>query len=575
MQISPFKVSFADDQLALLKSQLRVAHIARPTFEAGIGAGTDDNTPCFGLKRDWLVGAKEYWEKGFDWRKAEARINALSHYTALIPSPTTSSSSPPFKLHFIHSLATRPHPRTILFIHGWPGSFLEFIDIVSLLREGGDFNVVVASSPGYAFSDPPPRDREFCDEDVAELLEGLMRGLRYDEYAVQVGDWGQTVARLMAIKYPAVGEKFLEWSDETPSLDEILTSATLWWLTDTFPTSIYTYRDPVSESGRPQDHYIPKPTGFSSFHREILPSPRSWAEKACNLQFYRSHASGGHFAALEKPQVLAADLREFLDLVWPLSAAFATPNTTSASDLVTLAAAEKCLDAIVLPGGLQDGARCVDAAGNTIGHWAAIYAGAFANSSAFAGILTPQNALHIERAIDLFFRPLPYIPAPAQFGKSISTLIAELMLNFFGAEFGATSLAAPVVGTATDPAYFPTSKGSISPVALDFYWGTALSAFQSEGYATDSNWKRNVDRDGEPDPYGNSVEFWTRWPSDVLLARDLGTNTFRIGVSWARIEPLQGQFNETALRLYGDMMQAISDNGMTPMITLDHFGPIP
>ncbi|KAM0749652.1 alpha/beta-hydrolase [Meredithblackwellia eburnea MCA 4105] len=388
MQVEAFKVEIGQEQLETLKLQVKVAHIPRQTYETGSNHGQD-----WGVSRDWLVAAKEHWLNNFDWRKQESRINSLQQYTAKVPLPASATKPARFhKIHFIHvpaqtkSSPTQPSPRTILFLHGWPGSILEFIDIIHVLRQMGNFNIVAPSHPGYLYSDPPPLDTNFNDEDDAEIMLGLMKGLGYDEFVIQAGDWGQTVGRIMAVKYAEVlavhfnflpfgwapegapdsstlslqdrkglerlqdfmdrgraysnahntrpstislvlsssplallawiGEKFLSWSDTSPSLDEILTAVTLWFLTDTFPSSIYTYRDSVGESGRPQDWFVNKPTGFSSFAKEIMPVPKAWAETCCDLQFYRYHESGGHFAAMEKPEVLANDLVEFLDLVW-------------------------------------------------------------------------------------------------------------------------------------------------------------------------------------------------------------------------------------------------------------------
>jgi microsomal epoxide hydrolase len=143
-----------------------------------------------------------------------------------------------------------------------------------------------------------------------------------------------------------IGEKFLEWTDEDPPLDKILDDVTLYWLTDTFPRCIYTYRgvrrevdclpEPVADSilelqhtgiptdcqrqsctfpyrtrtiwiiltvlqivnrsGRPAPRFTSKPTGYSLFRYELMPFPKSWAETAFNIVSFNEHAKGGHFA---------------------------------------------------------------------------------------------------------------------------------------------------------------------------------------------------------------------------------------------------------------------------------------
>lgn len=121
---------------------------------------------------------------------------------------------------------------------------------------------------------------------------------------------------------PWIAEKFLTWSDDntTPSLDEILESVTLYYLTDTFSTAIYPYRQ-LFTPGNIGAHENPKwrinkPFGFSWFPKEIAPVPRTWVETTGDLVWWREHSEGGHFAALERSEALLGDLLEFVELVW-------------------------------------------------------------------------------------------------------------------------------------------------------------------------------------------------------------------------------------------------------------------
>ncbi|EGR53043.1 uncharacterized protein TRIREDRAFT_103175 [Trichoderma reesei QM6a] len=122
------------------------------------------------------------------------------------------------------------------------------------------------------------------------------------------------------VVFGRIGEKFLAWTDEDPPLDEVLASVTLYWLTETFPRSIYPYRQLftpgiIGAHENPQWH-INKPFGYSFFPKELAPIPRAWVETTGNLNIYRQHESGGHFAAMEKSEDLLADVEEFLGLVW-------------------------------------------------------------------------------------------------------------------------------------------------------------------------------------------------------------------------------------------------------------------
>lgn len=146
-----------------------------------------------------------------------------------------------------------------------------------------------------------------------------------------------------------IGEKFLSWSDpDCPlSLHIILESVSLYWLTDSIARCIYPYRqvgnavicaffeyclwpqegiltlvsktttqiaDP--DKPRPPLPFISKPMGYSSFAHELAKTPRAWVDLEGNVVFYRYHEKGGHFAALEQPEVLLADFEEFVVIAW-------------------------------------------------------------------------------------------------------------------------------------------------------------------------------------------------------------------------------------------------------------------
>lgn len=114
-----------------------------------------------------------------------------------------------------------------------------------------------------------------------------------------------------------IGEKFAAWTNKTPTLDTILTFITVYWLTETFPRSIYradfVSSDVVPSHGNPRWR-IPdgKPFGFSAFPKEILLVPRAWVERTGKVTFWREHKKGGHFAALEVPEVMLRDLEDFV-----------------------------------------------------------------------------------------------------------------------------------------------------------------------------------------------------------------------------------------------------------------------
>lgn len=105
----------------------------------------------------------------------------------------------------------------------------------------------------------------------------------------------------------------------------------------------------------------------------------------------------------------------------------------------------------------------------------------------------------------------------------------------------------------------------------DFIWGVSSSAYQSEGGAVESNWSRFNAEKPEQDRYANSVDFRHRYREDVALAKAMGINTYRIGINWARVEPKKGQIDATEMAYYDDLVLALKQAGIAPLITLDHF----
>lgn len=113
-RIEPFKVHLTDEQLQELKDGLRAGHVAYATYEQL----TTDR--YFGIRREQLRNLKSYWETSFDWRKQEARLNAVPHFIAHLPQSNESA----FRMHFMHEPSSDPDAVPILLLHGWPVCFL-------------------------------------------------------------------------------------------------------------------------------------------------------------------------------------------------------------------------------------------------------------------------------------------------------------------------------------------------------------------------------------------------------------------------------------------------------------------
>jgi microsomal epoxide hydrolase len=151
---------------------------------------------AYGTNVDYLRGLVEYWRTAFDWRAQEARLNAFPQFKVPLHD---------IDVHFLHVPGKGPNPSPLLLMHGWPGSVLEFLDLIPRLtdpaRFGGDpadaFTVVAPSLPGYGLSFRPGQKR-FGIEEIADCVADLMtETLGYRRFAAQGGDWGGITASRM------------------------------------------------------------------------------------------------------------------------------------------------------------------------------------------------------------------------------------------------------------------------------------------------------------------------------------------------------------------------------------------
>ncbi|TFK31278.1 Alpha/Beta hydrolase protein [Crucibulum laeve] len=193
---SPFTVAIPDASLEELQVLLKHSKVAPDTYESF----HEDRR--FGITNKWIREMKENW-RSFDWRKNEAHINSFPHFKA----PIDDDDGNQYSVHFVGLFSQKTDAIPLMLLHGWPGSFLEFLPIMDHLRttytpETLPYHVIVPSMPGYTFSSPPPLDKDFRLEDVARLFDKLARGLGFGKgYAVQGGDVGSGVARVMAAEH--------------------------------------------------------------------------------------------------------------------------------------------------------------------------------------------------------------------------------------------------------------------------------------------------------------------------------------------------------------------------------------
>lgn len=153
-----------------------------------------------GIPVDVVRTAVDHWRTRYDWRAREARMNAW-------PNFVTEAAGE--RVHFIHVRSPHADATPIVLTHGWPGSFVEFLDVLGPLTDptahGGRaedaFHVVVPSMPGYGFSGPTVQPGFHVDR-VADAVAEVMAQLGYDRYIAQGGDWGAIVTRRLGEAYP-------------------------------------------------------------------------------------------------------------------------------------------------------------------------------------------------------------------------------------------------------------------------------------------------------------------------------------------------------------------------------------
>ncbi|KAN0114034.1 Alpha/Beta hydrolase fold [Russula decolorans] len=188
---SRFQISVPDDALALL--QRKLADVRFPDELRDVG--WDYGAPLSDVKR--LVNK---WKDGYDWRAHERELNQLPMFTRDIDVEGFGI----LNIHYIHQRSELESAIPLLFVHGWPGSFIEVTKMLPLLTatEAGhpSFHVVAPSLPGYAWSQAPSK-RGFRTTHYAELLNKLMLSLGYSEYVTQGGDWGRLLTRVLAFRY--------------------------------------------------------------------------------------------------------------------------------------------------------------------------------------------------------------------------------------------------------------------------------------------------------------------------------------------------------------------------------------
>jgi len=189
--IRPFHVDVPEKALVDLRQ--RIAATRWPDRETV----TDRSQGAQLAKIQALV---RYWGTGYDWRKAEAKLNALPQFVTKIDG---------LDIHFIHVRSRHPNALPLIMTHGWPGSIFELVKVIGPLTDptahGGRaedaFDLVLPSMPGYGFSGKP-QSTGWNPDHIARAWDELMRRLGYERYVSQGGDWGAVISDVMARQAP-------------------------------------------------------------------------------------------------------------------------------------------------------------------------------------------------------------------------------------------------------------------------------------------------------------------------------------------------------------------------------------
>ncbi len=189
--IRPFQVNVPEAELTDLRRRVLAARLPERETVSDFSQGVPLAT---------VQKLARYWATEYDWRKVEARLNAVPNFITEIDG---------LDIHFIHVRSKHENALPIIITHGWPGSIIEQLKLIEPLTNptahGGiaadAFDVVIPSMPGYGFSGKPT-ETGWGPERIARAWNVLMKRLGYTSYVAQGGDWGSVVVDYMGVQAP-------------------------------------------------------------------------------------------------------------------------------------------------------------------------------------------------------------------------------------------------------------------------------------------------------------------------------------------------------------------------------------
>jgi hypothetical protein len=189
--IRPFHINIPEEALADLRRRINATKW--PERET-----VSDATQ--GVQLATMQKLADYWAKDYDWRKCEAKLNALPQFITNIDG---------VDIHFIHVRSKENNALPLIVTHGWPGSIIEQLKIIDPLtnptahggRAEDAFDVVIPSMPGYGFSGKPTTTG-WDPVRIARAWTVLMKRLGYTKFVAQGGDWGALIVDMMGVQAP-------------------------------------------------------------------------------------------------------------------------------------------------------------------------------------------------------------------------------------------------------------------------------------------------------------------------------------------------------------------------------------
>ncbi|MGC4993300.1 epoxide hydrolase family protein [Nocardia salmonicida] len=369
-EITPFRIDIPQANLDDLHR--RLDETRWPDGVAGVGWSQ-------GIPLDYTRELAGYWRNTYDWRAQEARLNSFPQFRTEIDG---------HDVHFVHVRSAEPEALPLVLTHGWPGSIVEFLDVIGPLTDpvahGGRaedaFHVVVPTIPGYGFSGPAVG---WSTTRAAHAWAQLMARLGYDRYVAHGEDTGAAISRELAVidaehllalhvtmiasatvtpetadlDDPAekralelaqrahyelgayallqasrpqtlsyaladspvgqlawIVERFKDWTDSTDApedavdRDAMLTNVMIYWLNGTAGSSARYYYEGAANWGRAEPA-TDVPVAVAVMPFDLGVPVRRMAERNHNIVRWTEFERGGHFAAMEEPDLIIDDLR--------------------------------------------------------------------------------------------------------------------------------------------------------------------------------------------------------------------------------------------------------------------------